>query len=68
MIGIDQSARPDQRRDLVAQALAATGRQSGERAASTQNLADPPGLQAVEVDVTEGVARGVERIAAHGWE
>jgi putative spermidine/putrescine transport system permease protein len=35
-------------------------------------LADHPGLQAAEVDVTEGVGqdvvRGVERIAAHGWE
>jgi hypothetical protein len=31
-----------------------------------------PGLQAVEVGVAEGVAqdvaRGVERIVAHGWE
>jgi hypothetical protein len=62
-------ARPDQRRYLVAEALAAAGRQHGERAASAQNLADHPGLQAAEVGVAEGVAqqvaRGIEPMVAH---
>ena len=61
----EAEARPDQRRDLVAQALAAAGRQHGQRAAPGQHLADHAGLQAAEVGVAEraaqDVARGVER-------
>jgi hypothetical protein len=55
--------------NLVAEALAAAGGQYGERAASGQNFADHPGLQAAEVGVAEGVAQqvacGVEPIVAH---
>jgi hypothetical protein len=68
----ETEARPDQRRYLVAEALPAAGRQDGKRAASGQNLADHPSLQAAEVGVAEGVAqdvaRGVKRIVAHGRE
>jgi hypothetical protein len=46
------------------------GAQHGERAASGQNFADHPGLQAAEIGVAEGVAqdvaRGVEPILGHG--
>ena len=56
---------PDQRRDLVAQALAAAGRQHGQRAAPGQHFADHAGLQATELGMAESaaqdVARGVER-------
>ena len=61
----EAEAGPDQRRDLVAQALAAAGRQHRQRAAPGQHLADHAGLQAAEIGVAEGaaqdVARGVER-------
>ena len=61
---------PDQRGDLVAQALAAAGGKDGERAASGQDLADHAGLQAAEVLVAESVAqhvaRGIERVLRGG--
>ena len=46
-----------QRRDLVAQALAAAGRQHGQRAAPGQHLADHAGLQAAEVRMPERARR-----------
>ena len=57
----EAEARPHQRRDLVAQALAAAGRQHGERAAPRQHLADHTGLQAAEVGMTERAAQYVAR-------
>jgi hypothetical protein len=48
---------PDQRGDLVAQALAAAGGKDRERAASGQDLADHARLQAAEVLVAESVAQ-----------
>ena len=62
--------RPHQRRDLVAQALAAAGRQHRQRAAPGQHLADHAGLQAAELGVAEraaqDVARGVECVLRGG--
>ncbi len=61
----EAEAGPDQRRDLVAQALAAAGRQHGQRAAPGQHFADHAGLQTAELGMAEGaaqdVARGIER-------
>ena len=57
----EAEAGPDQGGDLVAQALAAAGRQHGQRAAPGQHLADHAGLQAAEVGVTEGAAQDVAR-------
>ena len=61
----EAEARPHQRRDLVAEALAAAGRQHGQRAAPGQHLADHAGLQAAEIGMAERaaqhVARGIER-------
>ena len=57
--------RPDERGDLIAQALAAAGGQHRERAAPGQQLADHAGLKPAKVRVAEGaaqdVARGIER-------
>src|SRR5262249_42860605 len=65
-----ETTRPNQSRNLVAEALAAAGGQHSERATSGQNFADYPGLQAAEAGVAEGmaqyVARGVESILGHG--
>ena len=52
--------------DLVAEALAAAGRQHGQRAAPGQHLADHAGLQAAEVGVAERAAQDVARLAKQG--
>ena len=63
----EAEAGPHQRRDLVAQALAAARRQHGQRTAAGQHLADHAGLQTAEVGVAERAAqdrpRGIERRA-----
>jgi hypothetical protein len=57
--------RPQHRRNLVAQALAAAGRQHRHRAAPGHHLADHRRLQAAEILMPEGapqhLARSVER-------
>ena len=54
-------ARSQQGRDLVAQALAATGRQHGEGAAPGQQFADHTGLQPAKIGMPERAAQDVAR-------
>ena len=69
----DAGARPDQRRDLVAQRLAAAGRHEHERVAAADDVLDDLPLAAPERVVAEDpaqhlarVARGVVRLARRG--
>ena len=61
----EPQARPHQRRNLIAQALAAACRQHGQRATPVQDLADHSRLEAAKIGMAErmaqDVAGGIER-------
>ena len=59
-------ATPQDSGDLIAEALAAAGRQDGERAASGQHLADHSRLQPAEIRVAEHAAQDIARLAQRG--
>ena len=56
----------DQRRDLVAEALAAAGRQHGQGAAARQHLADHPACRPRKSAWPKGAAQDVARLAQRG--
>ena len=66
--GETTSARPgaEQRRDLVADALAAAGRQHRQGVAPGQHLGDHAGLQAAEVGMAEDAAQNLAGVIEVG--
>ena len=62
----DAEARPQQRRDLIAQRLAAAGRHQHQRIAARRHMRDDLGLLAAEFGIAEGLAQQRERRRGYG--